>query len=70
LYGLRNRIIPEFGKENRVKRLRIWSAGLFFQQGTLFAGAMSIDNSDRSNFWGHYAVALQIVATICSGGDS
>ncbi|MEH6500411.1 MAG: protein-glutamate O-methyltransferase CheR [Pseudoalteromonas distincta] len=63
---LKNRLIPEFIKENPGQRLRIWSAACSSGQEP-YSLSMSIDEFDRSNL-GQLRGGAQIVATDLSGG--
>ena len=63
---LKNRLIPEFIKENPGQRLRIWSAACSSGQEP-YSLSMSIDEFDRTNL-GQLRGGAQIVATDLSGG--
>lgn len=63
---LKNRLIPEFIKENPGQRLRIWSAACSSGQEP-YSLSMSIDEFDRANL-GQLRGGAQIVATDLSGG--
>lgn len=62
---LKNRLIPEFIKENPGQRLRIWSAACSSGQEP-YSLSMSIDEFDRTNL-GQLRGGAQIVATDLSG---
>lgn len=64
---LKNRLIPEFIKENPGQRLRIWSAACSSGQEP-YSLSMSIDEFDRTNL-GQLRGGAQIVATDLSGAD-
>ncbi|PCC99801.1 CheR family methyltransferase [Halopseudomonas pelagia] len=62
---LKNRLIPEFIKENPGQRLRMWSAACSSGQEP-YSLSMSIDEFDRANL-GQLRGGAQIVATDLSG---
>lgn len=62
---LKNKLIPEFIKDNPGQRLRIWSAACSSGQEP-YSLSMSIDEFERSNL-GQLRAGAQIVATDLSG---
>ncbi|MFN3578954.1 MAG: CheR family methyltransferase [Pseudomonas sp.] len=63
---LKNRLLPEFIKENPGQRLRIWSAACSSGQEP-YSLSMAIEEFERSNL-GQLRGGAQIVATDLSGG--